>query len=394
MDGKMKILFVNNNMEIGGIQQALLNLLKEIHSEYEITLFLFSAHGELLKEVPKDVNIVEAGFPLRLLGVSQRYAREHFSVFRDIERGALAGICRLLGNKYVIKTLVARQKAPMGFDWAISYMQCTSMKKFYGGCNEMALKIPDAKKGAFVHCDFCNYGGNSSYNRSVYMKFDRVAAVSMGCLRSFLTAIPQLEKKAVCVYNCHDLDTIRRIAEENTAVYDDNYFNMVTVSRLGTEKGQMRVPAILERLNTEGLKIKWHVVGDGANYERLMAECAERGLEKAVTLYGNQENPYKYIKNADLLIAPSYHEAAPMVYLEAACLGVPVLTTLTTSSVELVENAGIGIVCENSDSAIENTLRDIVSGKIKMKPFDAEKITDLDAVNGFKRAFEIDIISD
>ena len=36
-----KILIVNNNMHIGGIQKALLNLLDEIKGKYDVTLLLF-----------------------------------------------------------------------------------------------------------------------------------------------------------------------------------------------------------------------------------------------------------------------------------------------------------------------------------------------------------------
>ena len=42
-------------MHIGGVQKALVNLLKEIASEYEVTLLLFYKGGELLQDVPENV---------------------------------------------------------------------------------------------------------------------------------------------------------------------------------------------------------------------------------------------------------------------------------------------------------------------------------------------------
>lgn len=48
-----KILIVNNNMQIGGIQKALANLLSEIAPNYEITLFLLAPEGALMKEIPE-----------------------------------------------------------------------------------------------------------------------------------------------------------------------------------------------------------------------------------------------------------------------------------------------------------------------------------------------------
>ena len=40
---KPRILFVNNNMHIGGVQKALISLLTTIESKYDITLLLFHA---------------------------------------------------------------------------------------------------------------------------------------------------------------------------------------------------------------------------------------------------------------------------------------------------------------------------------------------------------------
>ena len=40
-----RILIVNNNMHIGGVQKALLNLLQTLHADYDITLLLFYRGG-------------------------------------------------------------------------------------------------------------------------------------------------------------------------------------------------------------------------------------------------------------------------------------------------------------------------------------------------------------
>lgn len=66
-----RILIVNNNMHIGGVQKALANLLCEIHSDYDITLLLFYKGGELLKDVPPDVKVMDAAAPFRYLGMSK-----------------------------------------------------------------------------------------------------------------------------------------------------------------------------------------------------------------------------------------------------------------------------------------------------------------------------------
>ena len=44
------------------------------------------------------------------------------------------------------------------------------------------------------------------------------------------------------------------------------------------------------------------------------------------------ENPYGYMRAADVLLIPSFSEAAPMVIHESALLGTPILTTETSSA--------------------------------------------------------------
>ena len=55
----IKVAFLTKNLDIGGIERAILNYLNYMDKlKYEITLFLDEGEGIYLNEVPKDVNIV------------------------------------------------------------------------------------------------------------------------------------------------------------------------------------------------------------------------------------------------------------------------------------------------------------------------------------------------
>ena len=57
---KKNILIASNTLCIGGIEKSLINLLKIIdYKKYNVDLFLEKVEGELLNEVPKNVNIIE-----------------------------------------------------------------------------------------------------------------------------------------------------------------------------------------------------------------------------------------------------------------------------------------------------------------------------------------------
>ena len=57
-----RILIVNNNMHIGGVQKALLNLLQTLHADYDITLLLFYRGGALLNEYGRAVAVTTGAY--------------------------------------------------------------------------------------------------------------------------------------------------------------------------------------------------------------------------------------------------------------------------------------------------------------------------------------------
>ena len=83
------------------------------------------------------------------------------------------------------------------------------------------------------------------------------------------------------------------------------------------------------------------------------------------------------MKNADLLLLTSHHEAAPMVFGEANILGLNILTTKTTSTLELVVKPNIGDVCEDNLVSIFNSLKELASrskNRVRNQPIKANNI--------------------
>ena len=128
------------------------------------------------------------------------------------------------------------------------------------------------------------------------------------------------------------------------------------VSRLAHEKGIERALEATAYVIGKGIPMALHIVGGGPMESFLKERAAELKIADLVHFYGQQSNPYRYMKNADLFLMTSYHEAAPMVIEEAASLGLPVLTVATTSSEDMVTRRGCGWVCENRQDALSKML--------------------------------------
>ncbi len=57
---KKKILFVNDEMTMGGVARILNTFLKMIdRNQYDVDLLVLHKRGELLDEIPSDINVIE-----------------------------------------------------------------------------------------------------------------------------------------------------------------------------------------------------------------------------------------------------------------------------------------------------------------------------------------------
>ncbi|MCQ2533755.1 MAG: glycosyltransferase [Clostridia bacterium] len=359
-----KIVFVLTTMRTGGISTALCNLLYELVrlNKYEISLLLFDQQSLDNVDIPSEVKIVDAGEKASVIALSLKECleRSKFLAMRKLVAGLLV---KLFNQNLVYKWLFTEGLIEGDWDCAISYSQSAPSHFLYGGCNEFVLnKINSKKKVAFIHCDYVNYGLNTQYSHDIYKQFDTIACVSKSVKSRFLSVEKDLSEKTTVVYNCHNFRRILEKSLEEEISIDSNKLNFVTVARLSVEKGHDRTLEAFGNLKKQGYDFIWHIVGgsNDSTMERLKALAEKYNLNDNIIFYGNRKNPYSIMRKADWLLVPSLHEAAPIVYTEAAVLGVPTITTNTTSAIEFVQERGWGKVCENSTSGIEQILKETI----------------------------------
>ena len=79
-------------------------------------------------------------------------------------------------------------------------------------------------------------------------------------------------------------------------------------------------------------------------------------------LVGEKDNPYPYVKKADLFVLQSYYEGKPMVIDESIIIGTPVLVTDYNSAKEQVSK-NIGYIVENDENKIYEKIIEIIEDK-------------------------------
>lgn len=345
-----KILIVNNNLDIGGIQKSLINLIKETHSDYNVTLLLLSPTGSLLKEVPADVKIITPSKVYSVLGLSKEELKKHPFLF--VLKGLLTLYTKVFSRRCSMKLLGIFQKKITGYDVVISYSHLPHHKCFANGCGDFVLdKTKSNMKICMIHCDYSYPGYMTKENNREYDEFDKIACCSDSVKNKFVQGSLISSDKVHTLYNFYDLG-VDELAMQNPYSYDEAYINLVSVARLSSEKG---IDCAIEAIyNVNRSDIRYYIVGDGPQKVDLVEMVSKYKMENQVFFVGEQINPYGYMKNADYLLVSSLHEAAPMVFNEARILGLNIIATNTASAAEMIgEN---GVICDKGSEGIKSAL--------------------------------------
>lgn len=196
--------------------------------------------------------------------------------------------------------------------------------------------------------------------KACYEHFDGVACVSDSVRQSMLARFGEMSNLYV-VYNPIDTNEIDIKLEENLPERGKETL-FVCVGRLVEQKGFDRLLPVCKKLNDEGFKYTVWILGEGSDREKLESYIQKNGLYN-VKLLGNQKNPFVYMKQADWLLCVSRHEGFNMVLHEAVYCECPIITTVNAGTKEFLGESQYGIVLENSDQAIEDGMREVLSNK-------------------------------
>jgi glycosyltransferase involved in cell wall biosynthesis len=143
----------------------------------------------------------------------------------------------------------------------------------------------------------------------------------------------------------------------NTTVKGDNRLRMLFVGILNEGKGVMVLIEACANLAARGVPFELEVIGQWESDE--FAACAERriaelNLEKHIRFLGAQLGKDKIdaFRRANVFCFPSHYrrEAMPVVLLEAAACGLPVVATRWRGIPSVVEHGKTGFLVEPQDA--------------------------------------------
>lgn len=330
----IKILFFIEELSGGGAEKVLCNLVNEMdQSKFDITVqTLWKADAvQYLKP-----------------GIRYRYCFDQKSKWNTNRSRIEAAV----GLTYALHI-------KDNYDIEVAYLEFGSTKIISRSTNRKAKKI------AWVHCDLALKMENTQAfiekAAKWYDRFDRVVCVSQNVKDSFdqLFGIPE---KTSVLYNTVDDAEIRSKAEAALPDLPEKHrLTAVTLGRLTHQKAYDRLLHVHKKLLADGQAYDLWILGEGPERPKLEAYISENRLADSVKLLGFCVNPYPYIKAADLLVCSSRYEGFSTFVTEGVILGKPIVTTDCTGMRELLGNSEYGMIVENSEEALLNGMRRILT---------------------------------
>ena len=373
-----KILFVVNTLGRAGAETALLELLRRLDSsEYEVSLYVILAQGEMIGELPSHVKLKNRRFNSQsvMTGKGKRaiavticssffrnggYPGKIHSIvsnFADMERTG-----KIQTEKLLWRMLSdGAERLNEVFDLAVAYLEGASA--YY-----VADHVKARHKVGVIHIDYRSAGYTRRMDRDCFRSFDRIFGVSDEVREHFLLVYPEYATKTKVFYNMIDQERIRRRAQERGG-FADGYrgARILTVGRLTYQKAYDIAIEAMKLVKDAGFDARWYVLGEGDQRRQLMKKIASLSLQEEFVLLGAVTNPYPYYMQADLYVHATRYEGKSIAIQEAQTLGCAVIASDRNGNREQITDGQDGILCELTPRAIAKSIMELLQDKEKRK---------------------------
>ena len=152
-----------------------------------------------------------------------------------------------------------------------------------------------------------------------YTNFHQIIAQSDDMKNDLVQNFKINPSKIEKINNPVDFELINRLKEEKIKQdYNTNYKKIVAIGTLSLRKGFDLLLNVFTHLKYEPIQLT--ILGDGAFRDELVNQKEKLGLINIFFL-GKVNNPFPFVKQADLFILSSRYEGFPNVLLEAGACG-------------------------------------------------------------------------
>ncbi len=306
-----KLLFISKNLEMGGMEKALVTLVNTLVKDYDITLILEDKKGILLNDLDSRINI-------------------------EIYKLANSKNVFIRKFKNLIHKTFWKLKNKNKYDFSCNYAT-------YSLIGAYLAKVASSNNSLYVHNDYYElFKHNNNYFKDFFASlkvedFKHIIFVSNEGKESFDKIYPDLKYKTCVINNLVDYSNIKKLSTHpiNFKLNKDKT-SFLFVGRLDNKQKNL-----VRMINSFHLAIKrnknlvLYLIGNGPDKKLCEKLIKKYKLEKNIFLLGEIKNPYPYFNKCDCFLLTSDYEGYPVVLVEALVLNKQIISTIKTSDQEI-----------------------------------------------------------
>ena len=378
-----KILFVINTLGLAGAEKSLIEVLKRIDlNNYCVDLYVLLEQGELIREVPDGINVLNRDFSACPIHSKKGYKELSRRVLKALIRKGTWFRC----FTYIVKNYIQMLKKgcvhidkllwkaiamsadsnPNTYDLAIAYVEG-------GSTYYVSRNVKAKRKAAWIHISYPDAGYCAELDEDAYEEIDNIIVVSDEVKKSVVSIYPGYEDKILQIENIIDCEKIEELSVKGEG-FLDNYdgIRILSVGRLDKQKAYELSIEAMRYIMDKKIKARWYVLGEGRERDSLLKLIKKFNIEEDFVLYGNVENPYPYMKQADIYVHASEYEGKSIAVQEAMTLGKPVIVSDCNGNRELVTDGINGLICHLNPSEISDSIIKLINDDVLAKKIGIE----------------------
>lgn len=329
-----KIFLIIPSLHRGGAEKVTSILANHLNKqEFNISLVLLEKRGSYLKDLNKEVNIID----LNIQNV----------------RKAVSPIISLIKKEQpdlVFSTLGHLNLMLMMFKFLMP-----KKTKFIG----REASIPSILNKKEKYPKIFNF-----LYKILYPKFDLIICQSQYMKRDLINNYSISKDKIQVINNPLDFSSIEKKTENKNNPFSMDTKNIIAVGSLEEVKGYDLLIKAIAKINRNDFKLS--IIGEGSKKGELEKLIKNLDLENKVQLLGFKENPYLYMKYADIGILSSKFEGFPNTILETLSCKTPVIAFKCPGGVEeiILDNINGWFVQSENVNKLSETIEKHLDSKL------------------------------
>jgi glycosyltransferase involved in cell wall biosynthesis len=201
----------------------------------------------------------------------------------------------------------------------------------------------------------------------IYRRVRTVVVPSQGLARELASEYPDVRERIVVIPNPIDLDWMRppaardrQLARKHLSLSEEDIVFVFVALGHFERKGLPLLLEAVEKVDDERVQLLV-VGGRPALVNHFRRQANGLGIGDRVRFVGMQTDVRPFLHASDVFVLPSAYEAFPLVALEAAAAGLPLLVTALHGVEEYIRQGRNGYVVERESAAIAEGIATFVA---------------------------------